>query len=84
MSSQKQPAECQQSDVHSGCDDEAPRVSPTWRQTPMGRWESEKIEEQPWNALGAVNIDSHWRETFATQGTCSTKGETGSSAGETK
>ncbi|KAE9364647.1 hypothetical protein N431DRAFT_109864 [Stipitochalara longipes BDJ] len=90
MSSQEQPAKCQQLNTHTGGKDETPSdtislgISTRWKQTPMGRWEREKVEEQPWNALAAVNIDPRWRESLGTQDTCSTKGETGSAGGETK
>jgi hypothetical protein len=56
----------------------------TRNHTPMGRWESEKAEDQPWNVLTASKTDSGWRECFGLQVTSSTKGEQGSVGEETK
>jgi len=90
MGSQETPEERQQTDRNDGCQDEAPNhantigACPRWEQTPMGRWEMEKVEEQPWNALAVLNISSHWRESLGARDTCSTKGETGSVGGNTR
>jgi hypothetical protein len=40
----------------------------------MDRWESEKVEDQPWNALTASKSNLGWRELVGNQGTPSTKG----------
>ncbi len=46
--------------------------------TPMERWESEKVVDQPWNALAAFKANSGYRECFRDQAKSSTKQQNGS------
>jgi hypothetical protein len=88
MAQQEQQAKCRRLETRIDSPNRSSHPSTlaaaTQNHTPMGRWESEKAEDQPWNAFAASKTDSGWRECFGLQVTSSTKGEQVSVGEETK
>ena len=88
MSSQEQSEGRKQTVTFSGCQEEglndtiSTGASSSWKHTPMGRWERERVEEEPWNVFAVVNTNSRWREILDT--IRSTKGRSNRVGGNTK
>jgi hypothetical protein len=59
-------------------------AGPTRPHTPMQRWESEKDEDQPWNAVAASKHISDGKVCVGSRNTPSTVGQKGSVNEETK